>query len=683
MSFERPQIINYIDLNSHEKMLLHERVRSMILREESKEGFSDYKCNNLSHRLQRQSNGSRSDDDINRDKSIVNAQRREESKEAVGKYEHKTVSFVFQFQPNREELKEAADASKGTDGSYRASRSDCNINQEETKIHTRGRELHQDRMGSRINTSGSTFQRGHNISRPPDRVGADNQSISSPYRNRLHEYEIRRIRRLRQRLTVEARFESPIDSQPSKALPRSLESGKKFTNEEFNQQNNNRTTKIGMTRAQSQEETGITLEQLRQNLSKVRDRIHSSKALLAKRDIDPATDCQQVQERTETMTSLRTIIPLSYESKSMRGRCKGNAQPPQHRYHRSSMTDDSESAKTLSQSNSRPRELEVREITENGWVAYASKFCEEHLQDPGDLPSLSMNTPTTTETPQRPSKSIKALLKDALMRRTNQVPNQSKEIQKKTDAKFPSRTRVTTKSTAFDSFPSTICESDSRNDATWPISDFSSDFLDTENVPENIPENVPENVPNVCNVEICTGDTANTSGGVETVSSIEKAKTNNNSRDAILNSKANSRSRVLDVISKRHISLICTNRRLQAFEKDSGSKSLSTTDHSSIPSISTHGTPVTPTSEHNQINSKNKEGSKKKGSARRSLIPLFLKPKVAHKEWLRTSIGSEGYAPRKRDQKMKQWLGAGNTSGEGSVQESRVGTMKTIFYDTQ
>lgn len=617
--------MNAFDSKAYETLLLQQqRVRSLTLehyREKSKEVLNDYKFN----------------------KQTFNSQRREESKEAACNYKQKIVSFSVQFQPNKEKCKEEGGNNQGSDYSYVAqrktntSRSDHDINQERINIDARGRKLHQNRTGylidtnapwfkrahswsqsidrERINiytrerelhqgrtgsldTSGSAFQRAHNISQSQDQ---DIQSTLSTCRNRLDQHEGRRLRRQTERHDVESGFELSMDSQlrrmKNRALSYPLDSGKKYTNEERNQHNSSRVTNVGVTRSESQEEMDRLREKLRENLSAVRYRIHSSRALLARHYVDPNTNCEELKER---------------------------------------------------------------QIPENGRVEYSSKLCREPFQDPG------------TGTPERFSKSISTSMTDdsvndnnKIIRRTNQVKNRSEEIRKKKDPNVPSVTKVTTKSTAFDPFPSTIGKSRSRNDATWPVSELSSDFLDAKKS------------PNVSADGICIGDTANTSSGeAETIPSIEKAETNNDSRAASLNSKESSKLNLLKILSERRTSLICANNRPKTSQKYSGQKSLATADNSSCAAHVplTHG--------DSRIRSKSKEGPENKGKPTRSSISSLSKPKAASEEWLVLSIASKEDGQRKKDKEKKQWLRAGITSGADIVQESsRGGTMEMIFYD--
>jgi len=597
--------------NTYEYMLLNQRARSIVLShhlEESQDAFGDY-----------------------RSRTSFNTQRKEESKETAHEHRRKTVSFNIQFQPNKEESKEEVDNSEDNvfpclpQRQPNASQLNYDIDQERINIYTQGRELYRDITGPLTDTSGSTFQRGHNRSRSQDRMDQDDQNIMSTYRKRIERHEIRKVGRQSQILAVEYGSELPIEIQPrnvkNKATSRSLDSGKRFTSEEKFQQNDNRLTKVGMVREKSREETDKDHEKLR---GKSLYLTHSSKTFLARHYGDPI----------EAMPPSRKTPPSSYQSKSMRERYDGNALTPQQCYYRTAMSSDSE--------------LEVRKCPDNGWVVPSSKKFKELLQAPGDLLSLATNNPKVKEIG----------MKDTMIRRTNQVTNQLEESKKQIEHKVPSATKVKTKSTAFDPFPSSIGEHVSWNDATWPVSELSSKFLDTWKEPK------------VSSGEICSSSSGE---GEAILSPIEMVEANNDSGDSNFNTKENSRFKLL----------VCANRRPKPFENNRTQKSLSTTDQSSTFSSSSLGDPVALTSEQNRIKSKSK-GSKKKGSARGSFMSSFSKPKDANKEWLRTSIEDKSDGQRKRDKKMKEWLNIEHASGDDIVQgTSRGGTMETVFYDAR
>jgi len=630
--------MNSFDSKAYETMVLkQQRVRSLILehhREKSKEALNDYKLN----------------------KRTFNNQRMEDSKEAA----------------SDETLKGEGGNNQGTDYSYIAqretntSRSGDDINQERINIYARGRthqnrtgylidtngpcvkrahslsqsiyqerisiynlriELHQGRTGS-IDASGSTFQRAHYRSQPQDQ---DIQSTLSTCRNRLDLHEGRRLRRHTERHGVDSGFELSMDTQPrrlkNRALSCPLDSDKKYPNEKRNQQNGSCVTTVGMMRTDSQEEMDRLCGKLRENSSATRYRIHSSRALLARYSVDPKTNCEELKEH---------------------------------------------------------------QTPENGSVEYSSKLCRESFQDPVDLPLLPIRTTYATGT-----KSINTSLtacsenNDNLIRRINQLKHRLDEIRKRNNPKAPSVTKVTTRSTAFDPFPSTIGKARSPDDTTWPVSAFSSDFLDagkslnlsTEGIGYRDTANTSssseaETIPSFEKAETSSNSVDTGLNSIESKGlNDEKAETNNDSLDTSLNSKESRKLNILKIISERHTSLICTNNGPKSMKKYRSQKSLASADNSSYTHIG----------DDSQISSKSKEGPENKGKPRRSSISSFSRAKAVDKEWLVTSISSGEDVQRKKDKQMKEWLRAGIITGGEIFQESSTsgGTMEMLFYDVR
>jgi hypothetical protein len=400
-----------------------------------------------------------------------------------------------------------------------------------------------------------------------------------------------------------------MDTQPRRlknsGLSCPLDGDKKYATEERNQHNGSCVTMVGMTRTDSQEEMDIFRGKSRENLSAARYRIHSSRALLARYSVDPKTDYEQLKEH---------------------------------------------------------------QTPENGWVEYSSKLCREPFQDSGELPLLPIRTTDTIGTKSTTSTSLTACSEnnDNLIRRISKLKHRLDESRENNDPKVPSVTKVTTRSTAFDPFSSTIGKSRSLNDVTWPVSAFSSDFLDAGKS------------LNVSTEGSCYGDKADTSSGeAETIPSIEKAEMNSESKglnvgeveknddslDTSFSSKESRKLNLLKSISGRHTLLICANNR---------PKSMDNSSHTHI-------------GDDSEISSKSKEGPENKGKLRRSLKSSFSIAKAADKAWLVTSIASGEDVQRKKDKRMKEWIRAGIISGGDVVQESstRGGTMEMMFYDVR
>lgn len=526
MSSRRSERLDQIDshsfdLNAYEYMLLNQRFGSLILAQhlrESKESFIDFKLNN----------------------PIFDTQRREESKEVIVGKKRENVHFSVQCQSQREESKELIDNSKGAYSSdlaqlppktslsdYEISQAEYVANQERFNIYT----------GFPIDAA--MHRRDFNL-------------CQSQGRKLVEQYDIRRLRKQRQKIAYEFSSELSKDIRTNHtkivAQTRSIDYGKKSINEVRDKRNDKRIMELGTTRTKSQEETDISREKLREDLSIVRYRTHSSRAFLARHYLDPSHDYQKWKERNEDITASAMIRKI---------------------------------------------------------------------------------------------------------RRPNLDTNQLEEIKTEIDSNVPPGTSIASKSTAFDPFPSIVCENYSLDDETWPVFAFS--FV--------------EKPADISNDEISERDTANVPPEAVTIPSGEEAEANIDSLDDNLELNRN---------ETFVCALIC---RSKSFEKDFCRKS--TSFDQSTRSTSSYGTPTTPTSKVNRIISKSQEAFEKKRS-RRGLISSLSKPKVANKEWLRASIESDGDVLRKRDKKMKEWLNVGNKSADAIVDGlPRGGTMETVFYDTR
>jgi len=217
------------------------------------------------------------------------------------------------------------------------------------------------------------------------------------------------------------------------------------------------------------------------------------------------------------------------------------------------------------------------------------------------------------------------------------------------DPRISPTTKFRTKSAAFDPFTSTIVKSHSWDKAKWPVSSFDADIVEKEKSCD------------VSRQSICSRDTGNASNEGHTIPLNETADSKNKSLNESVEPNKNCKLKKSKVHLERH-SLSCGSNRQKSTDQDSGPKSLSTADHTSVNSSgSSWDTPASPSGDDSRINSKTQKGFEMKQKKRLSFASSFLKPKAANKEWLRTSVESDGSVQRKRDQKMKEWLSAGNT----------------------
>jgi hypothetical protein len=239
------------------------------------------------------------------------------------------------------------------------------------------------------------------------------------------------------------------------------------------------------------------------------------------------------------------------------------------------------------------------------------------------------------------------------------------------DPRISPATKFRTKSAAFDPFASTIVKSHSWDKAKWPVSDFDTDVIEKGKC---------------CDVSRqvnCSRDTGNASNEGHTIPLNEIADSTNKPRNKSVESNKNGELKTSTVLLDRH-SLTCGNNRHKSTGQDSGPKSLSTADHTSVRSGSSWDTPASSSGDNSRINSKIQKYFEMKEKKRLNFASSFLKPKTTNKEWLRTSVESDGGVQRKRDQKMKEWLSTGNAPGAELFQEPcRSGMMETVFYDTR
>ena len=669
---------------------LHRRVQSVIRayhEEISTEAFVDSKFN----------------------QPINSAQRNEKPT-----FERKAVSFCDQIRPSRTESKEIARVNKNSDfpdlaqDQSKTSRSDYSpkIERRDRDIYIGGRKLFLNGTESHSSTSSSFFQERQINTRLQDRVDEDVESILSFFRERLNQYEKGKLRR-QGKSNLELTTNIHRRLLQKRSISRSTDDNKRGPSAESYEVEDEKNTEAEEQRRTSREDMDNLRLKLRENLSSVRHRIHSSKALLGKHYGHSPLAGERPQIVIETTSPNRNLI-------SSASHTQDKIQIPERYNLLSSMTDDFKLDKTAYQSEM----MEEQKSLKNGWAPRTTKFYVGSRQDPNDSPSLSTKIFNMTRTPESFSKAGNLLTltdidkNESTVRSPKKVPNllagtyqsPNTNSQKPTQPKGYPNVKSVTKagSTAFNPFPSST--SDLWNDFASPISDFSSNVLvGTVKHCE------------LSNDSLSSEKSARLSVEVEAKSVIKKVSTEHDRREHHLNHDTSdeesasgledreANSIIHDSVSgngtrettsgpkeiRRRASFLCGNNKHKSSKAGTAPSTLVNASDKSVSSSensSTRGSsfscddPVPLTGRQSPTISKEEKGHGKKGKPRRSFIASFSRAKAANKEWRVNSLESEHGSERKRDQRMREWLNGGNASGEGTVQGC---VMETVFYDTR
>jgi len=227
--------------------------------EESKEVIDGRNSRNISNISVRQQNSLRSDRYLSQKRINTCNRKRELHQERIEC-------------PNNANRRRVPRRSLSTD-------SDLEYNLHRINLSVRGSELHQERQGSLNDTSEAMFSRTEMRYRSlsPDYHHNFVMDKVLKSRQRLYQYEARRLRRQAQRLSSE--FGSEFSDVP-------------LLKNEKNGHSDDRGTTATKS-SNSQEDVEMLCKRVRDNLAMIRYRIHSSRALLAR---EPISDWEEFQQ---------------------------------------------------------------------------------------------------------------------------------------------------------------------------------------------------------------------------------------------------------------------------------------------------------------------------------------------------------------------------------------------------